>query len=89
MNSSNPQTDDSTDKYDQFLATLDERTVCPYCGDDVDRDMPNCCSEIHSEIVYDNGEETLSEGDGSLEKAFTKWLAANEADIATGAKYEK
>lgn len=89
MNPSNPQHDNTDELYAQFIKTLDTATVCAYCGNPVDSDGEMCCDDVHSEEVYDNGEEYLRDDDGSLNRAFVDWLAAKEAADFTGAKYEK
>ncbi len=87
MNSSNPQNDNSGSEYKAFLNTLTKEVICPYCGNPNQLDPPIlCCGEVHAEEVYSDGEETFTEN--CLEKMFQKWLASNEAAIATGAKYE-
>ncbi len=89
MSHPDPTDDKLARDFDDFIKTLDVITVCPYCGNPVDRDWPICCDENHSEEVYDDGENILRDDDGSLEKAFIEWCKAKEAASATGAKYEK
>lgn len=57
--------------YAEFMDTLETVNVCPYCGHPKEEGDP-CCHEVHDEIMWDNGDEYISEDD--LEAYFKKWL---------------
>lgn len=84
----NPQTDNSAAEFKEFMSTLTKVVICPYCGEPNQLDPALlCCGEVHAEEVYDNGEETFTAD--CLEREFKDWLAAKEAYVSTGGKYEK
>jgi hypothetical protein len=61
----------------EFLDTMQEVIVCPYCGDQNQLDPPlPCCGEVHAEQAWLLNPETDAEVllyDSDLQAAFNKW----------------
>ena len=60
---------------DEFLDSLEEVGLCPYCMDRVRLEPTDlCCGEVHGEVGYETPDgEYLLESD--LDAAFKAWLS--------------
>ena len=67
-------------KYKEFMSTLEEAILCPYCGVENQLDPPTlCCGEVHAEAAWLNeDEEAVYESD--LPELFDAWLKEQRLD---------
>jgi len=63
---------------DEFMDTLQEVVVCPYCGDENQLEPAiQCCGEIHAEKAYKDEDGDIYM-DSELDELFAHWLKSRK-----------